>query len=269
MALAGVGRPLLLVQLVVTLVSVGGMLALASFSSASSRRVSIAGSWLGVVGLWLPMVIGSSDEGPHRWLAVGPVAFHLGFIVVPAYLVLLPRIPTTGRLHVGATVAGCSCALALQPAPQLAVALALGVAAAAWVGCWSVAEGVSISAIAVLGAAVAIGREIPLPPVPHVEGIVALARDLHPALAAGLVAGLVTTTALPIVLCRLGRAQPWRQGLPLTLGLAALAAAPLLGAYPVPLVGYGTSPVLGVSLALGLQLRYGSHHDSGSRCPPD
>ena len=80
---------------------------------------------------------------------------------------------------------------------------------------------------------------------PEVEGIVGLAWDMSPVLAALAVLTLAGTTLAPLLAAR----SPAACGLTTYLALCALA--PAFGAFPVPLVGMGVSPVLGAWLGFG------------------
>jgi hypothetical protein len=85
--------------------------------------------------------------------------------------------------------------------------------------------------------------------VPEVEGIIGLAWASSPAVAAVAVALLAATALLPLRLA--GRSRPFTPALALAACCAVQALAPAFGAFPVPLVGMGMSPVLGFWLGAG------------------
>lgn len=91
---------------------------------------------------------------------------------------------------------------------------------------------IGISLFFVLAASFAWTRPDPLQSVPEVEGIIGLALTVSPLLAMFCIASLAAAIAL--FTCFL-----------------VCALMPLLGAFPVPLVGMGMSPILGYWLGIG------------------
>lgn len=88
-------------------------------------------------------------------------------------------------------------------------------------------------------AAACLLRPDPLEPVPHVEGIVGMAMARGPMLA---VAALVSLAVLPFAQALLLERPV---GLVLATYTAGLLMAAWLGHHPVPVLGYGVSPILG------------------------
>ena len=133
-----------------------------------------------------------------------------------------------------------------QPDAAQATAIALGLAPI--LSCRDlVRRSVGLPTLLVLAGAAALAwlRLDQLPPVPHVEGILELARGQ------GAVQGLGALLSLGLALLPL--AWPLRGGDPTTRALAAGAglyfcgsvAATFAGHFPVPLLGAGAGPVLG------------------------
>jgi hypothetical protein len=89
-----------------------------------------------------------------------------------------------------------------------------------------------------------LSRPDPLAPVAHVEGIFALAWSQSPAIAVAMGFSLAAAALAPLVVW-LSHPPGMAAPLALALYLAATALAPLFGAYPVPLAGYGLSFVIG------------------------
>ena len=94
-------------------------------------------------------------------------------------------------------------------------------------------------------------RPDPLPLVPHVEGILALAAKAHWALEAAGVASLIL---LPIpFLAVLGARElhsEWDSALALFIYIASTVIVPFIRCQPFPLLGWGASPVIGYALAI-------------------
>jgi hypothetical protein len=88
----------------------------------------------------------------------------------------------------------------------------------------------------------------PLPPVPYVEGIIGLARQSGPAWLVASIAALAVLP-LPFFVSPLSRDSAVAPALGVYLCICILA--PLFGHFPVPLVGFGLSPIVGYFVALG------------------
>ncbi len=86
-----------------------------------------------------------------------------------------------------------------------------------------------------------------LQPVRFVETILSDAWQHHPAVAVMLMGILAVTLTLPAV------GHPDR--FPAAATVAGFAVASLIGAYPVPLLGYGASSILGFGLAIAAARR--------------
>jgi asparagine N-glycosylation enzyme membrane subunit Stt3 len=104
-------------------------------------------------------------------------------------------------------------------------------------------------AVVALAVAAAFARPDPLAPVPEVEGVLGLAWAWSPIAAAVAVALLAATALYPLRLAR--RRHPFTPALALAAIYAVQALAPAFGAFPVPLVGIGMSPILGFWLGAG------------------
>ena len=92
----------------------------------------------------------------------------------------------------------------------------------------------------------------PLQPVPEVENIIELAFGISPLLAVGALALLVLTAISAELVTRYQREAPRIAGLALSLCFLGWIATTYFGAYPVPWVGVGLSPIIGAWLGVGL-----------------
>lgn len=190
--------------------------------------------------------IGPDQEGVHRWLDLGAVQLNAAALVLPLAIVAFTR---TNAILATISFAAIAALLALQPdISQLAgfapAALILAFARFGW-------RGLALTALLAAAAiALCLSRPDPLEPVDHVEGIFVLAWSQSPALAVAAGLALAAATLAPLLLHRETAAAP-----ALTAYLAITALAPTLGAYPVPLSGYGLSFVIGWWLALGALTR--------------
>lgn len=224
----------------------GALLAL-SLSRLDVRR------WL----KWLPWVAGLAltatflargQEGVHRWIALGPLNINVAMLVLPAAVV---AVAGAERRTVSAWAAAFLCLALLIAQPDASQATALGASLAVV----ALAAGPpgrrrwALAVAALAGAAAAWLRPDPLAPVPEVEDILELAAA-QSVILSGLALLLLAVAPAALTPLRLPAAR--RAGLALGACLALWTAATFFGAYPVPLVGVGLSPVLGAWLGVGV-----------------
>lgn len=229
-----------------------GGLAAAALATAG-RRVVSPGAGLTVAGLALAGLAASffnpAQEGVHRWIDAGPLHVNVAMVVLPSLCVVLAAAEDRRAIWGAAFLA--LLLLIAQPDASQAAALA---AVTALVAVFRT-PGRAARIVIVLGATVAAiaawMRPDPLQPVAEVEEILGLAFQLSPVVGCLALAGLAAFVAVPALLAasagRLGLA-----GAALSLCLAVWAVAPFFGAFPVPLVGLGMSPILGAWLGVGL-----------------
>jgi hypothetical protein len=187
-------------------------------------------------------------SGVHRWIGLGPLRLNAAELFLPATLAgLTIRSWTTLVPTLAAAIL-----LAVQPDASQAVALAAS-SMAALMMTGRVSPGrIAAALLVATTAVVACLRPDPLAPVPEVEGILQLAMAVSPVLAALAVLSLAGAVLSPLLLARSGASSAVRAAaVSLTTYLALSALAPALGAFPVPLVGMGVSPILGAWLGLG------------------
>ncbi|MBX7249245.1 MAG: hypothetical protein K1X35_09420 [Caulobacteraceae bacterium] len=202
-----------------------------------------------------PLALGAAflfpdQQGVHRWLDLGPVRANAAMLALPAAVVGLSVLGRNRRWPWGVALATQALAVAQPDASQ---ATALG--CAILTGLLVVRDrririAAMAAALALIGAAWM--RQDPLQPVPEVEGAVGLAFQLSPV--AGLAALLLPVAAAFVSARAGGSTQPEARRAGLMLGVLLLlwAVAPRWGAFPVPLVGVGMSPILGAWLGMGL-----------------
>jgi len=220
------------------------------------------GRWAGastlrVVALLAPLAVAASlfaqgQAGVHRWLSMGPLSINAAMLLLPAFVVALVVLPQ-GSPWIWIPALLTVGVLVLQPdaSQATALALALGVAAlGARTQPTALRWGLAVAATAL--AALAWTRPDPLQPVAEVEGVIGLAGHLSPWLAALAILSLVAFAATPAMVTLRSPVEAVRwAGRALSVLLLAWCAAPALGAFPVPLVGIGLSPILGAWLGVG------------------
>jgi cell division protein FtsW (lipid II flippase) len=196
-------------------------------------------------------------QGVHRWLSLGPVHLHPGALADP--LLLLAAAVLLHRRQAVAAAAFLATGLAVhvvQPDAGQATALAAGAATLAMTTAGlKLAERLLLLTAAAGGAVLAWLRPDPLPPVDGMENIVALAFESHVLLGALAIATLAVLPAAALLSGSLGAGRWSRPGAPDVAFAAYLLASVLavaLGEFPIPVLGFGASPVLGAVLGLGL-----------------
>jgi cell division protein FtsW (lipid II flippase) len=207
--------------------------------------------WAAPLGL-LACYFSPGQQGVHRWIDLGPAHINVAMLLLPAMTVALAAL---ARDRIGPWIGALAAAMVLLAAqPDASQAAALACAAAVTVIGLVRRPAIRLATLAgLLGlAVVAWLRPDPLQPVAEVEGIIGLAFSLSPLLAGLALLCLAGTAAAPAVLT-------WSSPLPARLAGRALAAcflvwaaAPFLGAFPVPFAGIGPSSVLGGWLGVGL-----------------
>jgi hypothetical protein len=191
------------------------------------------------------------QDGVHRWISAGPATINVAMFVLPAAVVALAAAPTPTRWT---WLSGllCLALLVLQPDASQATAFGLALAFVANARASGRAARATLVAASLALAAVAWLRPDPLLPVPEVEEIVELAARRSVFLAALAMGLLAVAAAAPALALRRAPPQVRLAGGALSVCLALWAVTPFLGAYPVPLVGVGLSPILGAWIGVGL-----------------
>jgi len=226
---------------------------IAAALAAAGRRVVSPEAALTVAGLAVTGLAASffnpAQEGVHRWIDAGPLHVNIAMVVLPSLSVVLAAAEDRRAIW-GAAVAALILLVAQPDASQTTTLAAVLILVAA---VRAPGRGVKAGLIlfAGLAAAAAWMRPDPLQPVAEVEEIVGLAFQISPLIGGLALILLAVFTAAPAVLTR-ADARLKLAGGALSLCLAAWAVTPLFGAFPVPLVGVGMSPILGAWLGVGL-----------------
>lgn len=248
----GVSRAALILQAC----SAGLALALAVAAMAARNALRSRPAVPGVLALALvaATLAFTPLEGVHRWVQLGPVRLHVSAFASPLVLCAAGVCLSTGRrLAAAGLVLALQTLHVLQPDAGQAAAFGLGAVALFIAAPMPLGGRVAAClAVALLGAA-AFLRPDPLSAVPHVERILALAAS-H---GTGLQLAGILALALPALgLLALARAAepPLARGLGTALALyvAGLATVPALGNFPVPVLGFSPSMLIGVWGTLGL-----------------
>jgi len=227
-----------------------GALVAALLARSTTPRTLHACLWLATAVVATTLLSGGLS-GVHRWIGIGPVRLNAAWLLLPMMVVawtdaVSRRVPLWGVAPVISTL------LALQPDASQAVALTGAVIAVLLALRVSRGFGLVCAAVPVVAALMAVLRLDPLQPVPEVEGIIGLALETSPVLALLAVVALACAVLSPLAAVAGQRGASRAAALGLTVYLALSALAPWVGAFPVPLVGMGVSPILGAWCGIGL-----------------
>jgi len=217
---------------------------------ATFRPVYLSVSlWAAPVGLAASFL--SSDlQGVHRWINIGPVHLNAAMLLLPGAIVALGALARE-RPWAWAPALASLGLLAAQPDASQASTAAVSAAVIAVAAIRRPILRGAMVAVAGLAAVCAWLQPDTLRPVPEVEGIIGLASNLSTAVAGVAWLLLAATAAAPIIWAR--RESAWRlAACALSLCFLLWAVTPTFGAFPVPFIGIGLSPILGAWLGVGV-----------------
>ncbi len=210
-------------------------------------RTSLLIVTLVVPGLLAFTFAGPAIEDVYRWIALGPFKLHVAMLVLPF---LATQMFTHDKRVISVVVSLAALIVALQP--DRASALALCLTALCWL-CftqdrWSLAT--------FFGSGTALVSTMlnadTLLPVRFVENVIGEAAIFHVGIAVLLTVAMLVAIAVPLYAgwrARFGWAAPF---VAWSACLTGYFLASLAGPYPVPLLGYGVSAILGFGLALAM-----------------
>lgn len=224
--------------------------------AGSARRPRLLGRRGAVIlsaGLLLATFADAGLNGVHRWVVVGPIRIHAGAMGLPVLILALGEAlarPAGKSMKWLAPLLGVAVTGLLLLQPDAAEASAF---AGAFLVLLFSRPMLWVERAAALGAVVCAAwswmRPDPLSPVPYVEGIVGLAAESG---AFWLAAALLSLALLPCPFFlgrkRDGEASP--KALALGVYFAIKMIAPCFGPFPVPMLGFGLSPIVGYFVAL-------------------
>ncbi len=248
MAIADAARSLLIQQGVVATISAVCVL---SAVRLKKTRVSLRGHhWILLAlaaCLFVPLAFGAPGS-PHRWLGLGGLRLYVAAIVLPSFLCIWYYASAAQSASQPAcVVAAMLVALGLFVQPDAAQLSAFALAAVPILAASHLARTYKVIAFATLLITAFAGWYQPdtLSPVRYVEGVFDVARDFSRA--ALFIA--ILAASLPVL------AFAWlafvrRSAALLSIGIyfTTLYALAPLQVTPVPLLGFGASPILGYFL---------------------
>jgi len=225
---------------------------LTSVSWRCSRSLALAAALIGASAMVSTLGCPGID-GIQRWHDVGPVRVHASGLLMPALLVFAAGALTWRPWAAHLLLLGAQAVHLLQPDAGQATAVACGASALVWAAPHQRNKALLLSLYAISGALPWFRRD-DLPPVPFVEDIVVQAFALAPAVGALALVSLALFVLAPLLGVR-SKQFPLGAALAIAGYFAGSLVAPRFGEFPVPLLGFGTSPTLGAFLALAMLRR--------------
>ena len=224
---------------------VAAALGLAVAGSCSHRRASTR---LGVAIVVLALVlllatlIAEGAQSVHRWLRIGGVTVHVALLFIPLVLAELDRMLREARVAFACGVmVTVAAVLAMQPDASQAIAFAGS--AVLLLALHRKRSRVAAAMLVLLAlAGLSFMRTDPLAPVPHVEEIAIRIGARGAAWQAAVIAAL---SLLLVPFVRRQRNVSTSAASAVAVYLALVIAASYWGNFPVPVLGYGMSAIIG------------------------
>jgi cell division protein FtsW (lipid II flippase) len=227
--------------------NVAAAVAGAAIAAYGSRRHVSAPRGLAIMAaaiLLLLMTLPTGGlQGVHRWIRVGPLNFHVAFLSIPLVLAELDRILRGTRLAAAlCAMIIVTATLALQPDASQATAFAGS--SVVLLAAHRKRSPTAIAGMLVLLvlAGLSFLKPDPLAPLPHVEEIAIRIAERGLAWQA-IVFAVLTLLIAPFAVQSVTASKS--AGLAVAVYLALVTAASYWGNFPVPVLGYGLSPILG------------------------
>ncbi|MEG1892201.1 MAG: hypothetical protein RR301_12330 [Clostridia bacterium] len=228
------------------IVNIGAAIALGGLAMGLSRIQSKCSPTLFViigVGLLLLTFVGKGAEQVHRWINLGGLSLLSAMIVIPcclaAFCDLLAKRQST---FVTVSMLLIGTILFLQPDASQLTGFTLGCAvlllqqkSRSWAAYLTVLGLLCLSVLSFF-------RLDGLEPVAHVEGILWLLKDVHPLL---MVMGFLSVVLVPMPFLLLSQERMRTASVAYGLYFEAMILFSVLGNFPMPMLGFGVSPILG------------------------
>ena len=222
-----------------------GVIAALFIRNVPVRNRWFAGASTVVIGLLLAAtaLFGVHIEGASRWITVAGITFQPSLILLPLAMVRFAR-DRSWLSSIGLAIAGVG--LGMQPDRAMAGTLAAGIAAL-WLHRREPPVTVALAA-AITGFAATLLSTDAVAPVTFVEQVVQSAFAFHVLTGLAIVAGLATML-VPAVAGLGARTEESHVFAVFGATWLTVIAFAIVGNYPTPLVGYGSSAILGYCLS--------------------
>jgi cell division protein FtsW (lipid II flippase) len=181
----------------------------------------------------------------HRWISIGSFSLNIGLMVSPLILIQIHKIQN----QTFATLVSLLAVLIFLFQPDTSLVTAFSVSAAIILfrkNCSKTTKGLIL--ISTIGASVFAWYNLDnLPPVDYVEGILALAWQISVFFG---ISSVVSLVLLPLPFFILANKENRTMAYSLGLYFSLIFLATLFGNFPVMVMGYGISPIVGYFIGL-------------------
>ncbi|MGL6009231.1 MAG: cell division protein [Culicoidibacterales bacterium] len=195
----------------------------------------------------LATFLNADVDGVHRWIAIGPIQLYVSAIVIPIIMIAIWRLLQQEQTILALTTIGCiTIILALQPDASMVTAFSVVSLIMIWHKVTKLSKVVIASLLVGLSAHTWIFLDT-LAPVAYVEGIFEWVSAL------GVIATITGIAALVLMIIPFFICSPKKDHvLAMCFGLfySLILLSNSFGHFPVPLMGYGISPVIGYFIAI-------------------
>lgn len=193
-------------------------------------------------------------DGVHRWVEIGPVSLNGAFIFLPMALVAIHGLWSQGKpLPALLAMVAIAAMLFLQPDASMVTAFTLAVIPVLLRGDRLGKLRVGLLALLCVLTVLSWMKRDSLEPVDYVEGILQMARDC------GKIYVLAGIASLLILFFPFGMGAAYRERRVLCISCALFYLGTLVGAaagaFPVPVMGYGVSPIVGYLILASVAVR--------------
>jgi cell division protein FtsW (lipid II flippase) len=216
-------------------------------SGERPSRAAWSATGSAAVGVIASTFLFAGRDGVYRWVALGPFQLNASLLLSPVVIVVVHKLFQEQRtVHGLLMVAALQAVHIAQPDAAQATAVAAATVAVFALG-GSVSWSQIVAGLASVAAAVAAwSRRDPLTAAPGVEDVLQTVFDLNAVLGLFAVGALVVLVVPFVSQWRADRLSGPTRNVRLVLGayLAGMICASQVGAFPVPIMGFGASTVL-------------------------
>lgn len=191
--------------------------------------------------------INSGVENVHRWIAIGPIKVHVAAIVLPIIIINLWKLLQSKSWWFSGIIVICvSVILVLQPDASMVTAFVISMI----ILLWNTTNNIYRYFIVVLLNGLIIFSWIfldGLAPVAYVEGIISLVASMG---MIWLILGIISLMILPLPFLFFPPKEHKLLSLSIGVYFIVILISNLFGNFPVPLMGYGVSPIIGYFISI-------------------
>lgn len=186
-------------------------------------------------------------EGVHRWVSVGPIQLYVSVIVVPIIIINLWSLLQEGKIMMAIISIMCvSVILTLQPDASMMTAFSVSSIILLWNKIKNFSRFFVTVFLSGLTAVTWIFLD-GLEPVSYVEGIFKLVIDMG---ILGLILGVISLTVLIIPFFIFPTKKNKIVSICFGIYFIIILISNVFGNFPVPLMGYGISPIIGYFISI-------------------